>query len=410
MKNAHELGVAFRLGMDYAAGRRVACDDKWITVHPSGKGLNKSGKKKAGTPVLIDEEGRVKGGMGGKFKGEKIGEIRSGFIGPKTPKASRESNPSAVRRRIKAIRDEAQEWVKKTPGASELMSRITAHFVTSEKMKPWAQEHLKAVGEDPDFVKEMKLTGLLSRTIQRVGIESISAELDAAEKRKASARKAAGTRAAKKEADRQALLERLRTMPIPESHVRFKDPLKVERSTEKAVAIKDQYGTVWLPKSQVVVDGGYVVSAAEFISNKKGLSSYTTGISVEHERNRQAYVKRQENSAGRAGGERGNDPTDWFFDDDRPAKSRAEAIKSEETSMRSKGLMRVFVPDGYAVKGARISTSPFANDFYEVEEFSKYPEQAKIDDDMPSIQGSHLLGHEGGRGRFVYVKTVKGRQ
>lgn len=56
----------------------VAMDDRWITVKPNGE-------KGKGTPVRIDNEGRVVAGMGGKFKGEKINEIRKDFNGPKTP-------------------------------------------------------------------------------------------------------------------------------------------------------------------------------------------------------------------------------------------------------------------------------------------------------------------------------------
>lgn len=53
--------------------------DKWITVHPNGS----QGK---GRPALIDgETGRVKAGMGGKFNGEKISEVRKSFTGPKSP-------------------------------------------------------------------------------------------------------------------------------------------------------------------------------------------------------------------------------------------------------------------------------------------------------------------------------------
>lgn len=39
-------------------------DDAWITVHP-----NAGGK---GSPVLLDDEGYIKGGMGGKFTGQRI--------------------------------------------------------------------------------------------------------------------------------------------------------------------------------------------------------------------------------------------------------------------------------------------------------------------------------------------------
>lgn len=53
--------------------------DKWITVKPNGAEHN-------GAHVKIDgETGEVKAGMGGKFTGQKISEVRKDFTGPKTP-------------------------------------------------------------------------------------------------------------------------------------------------------------------------------------------------------------------------------------------------------------------------------------------------------------------------------------
>jgi hypothetical protein len=62
-------------------------EDKWVTVHPNGKGPKKNGDgDKKGQPVLIDgETGEVKGGMGGKFTGKRIGEIKKNFVGPPSP-------------------------------------------------------------------------------------------------------------------------------------------------------------------------------------------------------------------------------------------------------------------------------------------------------------------------------------
>lgn len=74
-----QIATAFVMGSVFAMAMRsnghsvdLANDaDKWITVHPGGKGPRANGKgNKGGTPVLIDgETGRVKGGMGGKFTG-----------------------------------------------------------------------------------------------------------------------------------------------------------------------------------------------------------------------------------------------------------------------------------------------------------------------------------------------------
>lgn len=94
-----QIATAFVMGSVFAMAMRsnghsvdLANDaDKWITVHPGGKGPRANGKgNKGGTPVLIDgETGRIKGGMGGKFTGQKIGEVRKSFVGPKTPSEER---------------------------------------------------------------------------------------------------------------------------------------------------------------------------------------------------------------------------------------------------------------------------------------------------------------------------------
>lgn len=60
------------------ARRLLAQDNKWITVKPNGS----EGK---GTHVEIDGSGRITKGMGGKFNGTKISEVRKSFVGAKTP-------------------------------------------------------------------------------------------------------------------------------------------------------------------------------------------------------------------------------------------------------------------------------------------------------------------------------------
>ena len=60
------------------AWRLLAQDNKWITVKPNGE----DGK---GAHVEIDDSGRITKGMGGKFNGTKINEVRKSFVGAKTP-------------------------------------------------------------------------------------------------------------------------------------------------------------------------------------------------------------------------------------------------------------------------------------------------------------------------------------
>lgn len=73
-------GKAFTQGRKFRKSHQLARDaSKWITVKPNGK----EGK---GRPALIDDQtGRVLGGMGGKFNGKKINEVRKSFVGPETP-------------------------------------------------------------------------------------------------------------------------------------------------------------------------------------------------------------------------------------------------------------------------------------------------------------------------------------
>ena len=64
------------LGFGVFAQDKAPAKDGWITVHPNGK-------ENKGQHVEIDDEtGGVKKGFGGKFKGQKISEIKSKFRGP----------------------------------------------------------------------------------------------------------------------------------------------------------------------------------------------------------------------------------------------------------------------------------------------------------------------------------------
>ena len=58
-------------------GWRPFAEDKWITVHPNGK-------RNKGQHIEIDDAtGAIKSGMGGKYKGQKLSEVKAGFVGPK---------------------------------------------------------------------------------------------------------------------------------------------------------------------------------------------------------------------------------------------------------------------------------------------------------------------------------------
>lgn len=83
------------LGFSVFAQDKAPAKDGWITVHPNGK-------EHKGQHVEIDDEtGGVKKGFGGKFKGQKISEIRSKFRGPQVNRLAerpdRKPEPSPMR-------------------------------------------------------------------------------------------------------------------------------------------------------------------------------------------------------------------------------------------------------------------------------------------------------------------------
>nr|DAK88667.1 MAG TPA: ParB ddrB-like ParB superfamily domain [Caudoviricetes sp.] len=86
-------GRAFQKGKEH---RTIAQDEaKWITVHPNGNGANANGAGIKGRPVLIDSEsGKILGGMGGKFNGQKISQV----AGARKAKNERNSRREALRK------------------------------------------------------------------------------------------------------------------------------------------------------------------------------------------------------------------------------------------------------------------------------------------------------------------------
>lgn len=107
----------------------VAMDDKWITVKPNGA-------KGKGSPVKIDDEGRIVAGMGGKFKGDKIGEIRKSFNGPKTPnKETLSANRELSKQFSDATKNVNREKIEARGDASKSKSSpSTAKSLAIEKV------------------------------------------------------------------------------------------------------------------------------------------------------------------------------------------------------------------------------------------------------------------------------------
>jgi hypothetical protein len=83
-------------------------EEKWVTVHPGGKGMKSDGSgMKGGTHVLIEETtGEVKAGMGGKHNGETISEIKqeSNNGNQSAAAPSKSTSPTSIGTNIESIK------------------------------------------------------------------------------------------------------------------------------------------------------------------------------------------------------------------------------------------------------------------------------------------------------------------
>lgn len=126
------------------ARRLLAMDSRWITVKPNGA-------ENKGSPVKIDESGRIEAGMGGKFNGEKINEVRKSFVGAKTPSkehlaatnATKSQSKTSIQEKIKQSAAVAKNEVgaasqgkPKTPAAQ---AKATAISYVRENKKRFQQ-------------------------------------------------------------------------------------------------------------------------------------------------------------------------------------------------------------------------------------------------------------------------------
>ena len=107
--------------------------DRWITVHPNGA----QGK---GRPALIDgETGRVKAGMGGKFNGQKISEVRKSFTGPKTP--TDEQKKQAAEKTL--VRKYSESFKKQQEAQSSAQPKASSGGQSTATQKSAKQEGSK---------------------------------------------------------------------------------------------------------------------------------------------------------------------------------------------------------------------------------------------------------------------------
>ena len=122
------------------ARRLLAMDSRWITVKPNGE-------ENKGTPVKIDESGRIEAGMGGKFNGTKINEVRKSFVGAKTPSkehlAAENSTKSQSKTSIQEKIKQSAAVAKNEVGAASQGKTKTPAAQAKETAISYVQENKK---------------------------------------------------------------------------------------------------------------------------------------------------------------------------------------------------------------------------------------------------------------------------
>lgn len=125
------------------AAMHGAYDDRWITVKPNGP-------DKKGRPALIDENGTVKAGMGGKFNGRNIDDIPRG------------KNPHPVTEEKYQARQQRNQ--SKTQGTLEPRNPI------NEAGQPKRQQENSAKGQ-PKTTTQTKKSQVVEHIKKQLGID-----------------------------------------------------------------------------------------------------------------------------------------------------------------------------------------------------------------------------------------------
>lgn len=203
--------------------------EHWVTVN----GGSKAGGEGGGSHVMLDGEGRVVAGMGGKFRGTKVDDIpRKKFI-----------NEKAYQRR--------QESAKKAAASAP-----------------------KTAASAPKSAQTAKQQALRQRSEQfrsELGTGTFRPRLDADK----DTMSAAG----------MAVKDHYYSEPLKEGHNYMKVPSPIVQESAKAVAIsgrgepyytrtgeKQYRDTIWMPKSHVDIKDGQVIGMSNWIAEEKGLA------------------------------------------------------------------------------------------------------------------------------------------
>ena len=264
MNRAKKLGQAFKLGLAFAKGykqhRGIAQDDKWITVKPNGENAK-------GRPVLLGDNGEIKGGMGGKFNGQKISEARKGFTGPRITQKQRSEKASASKSPKKTY---TQAEAKDREKNKKTWSEIPSDQLRFKEPRIPRKETEKAVLIE-SFQKNREVW--LPRSLCTITPEGVVIGVKDWWAEKNRLKDQFITTKGKKSDSGLNYETPPKNPPLKDKHKRTKENIRILRETEKAVLVDfpdfdspswdgDDLSwpdSSWMPKSQVSIYGNYVV-------------------------------------------------------------------------------------------------------------------------------------------------------
>ena len=337
--------------------------DSWITVKPHGE-------EEKGSHVEIDEQGRVQKGMGGKFTGQRISEIHKGFEGPKTPsqahieegkKAEIKDNPKQPKKKglVKYSVEELSdpETYKENPEIEAIARSVgNEKFESHAKGKMGRGDFKKAIieGRYPDLVNE-SLTNSINKKEKYENDLALSHEIVPT-----------------------IQLPNGWSAEVKDDGIHFKGSYNedVQSRLKRQKGWYDVTSKEWIVPNENSKNLVKTFNLANKAIEKKTLELKANKVKEENERKANRLEQQK------------------IWDKQKEEKQKQYAKEKEE----KKADHRILLPRG--------KNPP------EIEgmSYSGKGKSFRINEDHPSTEGSHLLGHEGEMGEYHYYKKTPTNQ
>lgn len=173
--NQSQIERINKLHVRYAA---TAMDDKWITVKPNGP-------EHKGKPVRIGDDGTIVAGMGGKFNGQKINEIKKDFKGSKTPSISDLETEKYIEKTLGNAHSNANSLIKKgdvkqLKSLSETIGRLSTSSIATFNRESVKNRYIEIKNSVDKRIEELesknRVTGVKSLEKTELSIKQVKSK------------------------------------------------------------------------------------------------------------------------------------------------------------------------------------------------------------------------------------------